>query len=99
MVDFLILSSRFHIISPDSFSLGEIKSEKEIPEKRGYKDLLKKIMKQYLAPSLSLRFWKIKYLQKLLQIIWALFWNAYLFILYPIRLSIGDTFPTLHICS
>ena len=60
MVDFLILSSRFHIISPDSFSSGEIKSEKEIPEKRGYKDLLKKIMKQYLAQSLSLRFWKIK---------------------------------------
>ena len=65
MVDFPILSSRFHIIAPDSFSLGELKSEKEIPEKRSYKDLLKKIMKQYkyvrkyLAQSLLLRFWKI----------------------------------------
>jgi hypothetical protein len=47
MVDFLILCSRFHITSPDSFSLGELKSEKEIPEKRIDKDLLKKIIKQY----------------------------------------------------
>ena len=47
MVDFLILCSRFHIGSPDSFSLDEIKSEKKIPEKRSYKKLLKEIIKQY----------------------------------------------------
>ena len=79
MVDFLILCSRFHIIFPDSFSLGEIKSEKEIPEKRSYKDLLKKIIKQYtyLFQSLTSDFGRF-YIEKLLQILWALFWNAYL---------------------
>ena len=51
------------------------------------------------------------YIEKLLQILWALVLckdavyckktdvRSYLFKLYPIRLSIGDTFPTLHICS
>ena len=110
MVDFLILCSRFHIISPDSFSLGEIKSEKEIPEKRSYRTCWKKIIKQYtylLIPKSNLRFWNIKYIEKLLQILWALVLckdavyckktdvRSYLFKLYPI----GDTFPTLHICS
>ena len=78
MVDFIILSSRFHIISPDSFSLGELKSEKEIPEKRSYKDLLKKSYKcvhKYLAQSLHLRFWKTKYLKNYLKSIFCSFFG------------------------